>query len=85
MDQSKQERVLRALQGQPANKRCFNCDSLVSLHVCMCFRRQPWIYIYRLWDVGQHTVQLLSTWTQGTQYVVPSLAIFVCTECSGKQ
>jgi hypothetical protein len=66
------------LRASPDNKRCFNCETLVSTSSGARV---------------QHTQRDLLMLTglsrlcrlQGTTYYVPQFSIFVCTQCSGIQ
>jgi predicted transcriptional regulator len=74
----KTEARLKALLKQGANKRCINCDSLVSWQSCRALRLEPDLAL----GCPHHA---LPSCLQGPQYVVSSFNVFVCTVCSGVQ
>lgn len=65
------------LRASPDNKRCFNCESLVSV----LFSASVDVHTRLLMLTALSRLCLL----QGTTYYVPQFSIFVCTQCSGIQ
>lgn len=71
---AKHDKVLRALQKLPDNKKCFICESLV--RVVGLGAQSP---------RAQRALIRLPFSPQGTTYVVPQYGTFICTSCSGRQ
>jgi hypothetical protein len=77
-EEERNERVVRGLLKLPPNRRCVNCNGIVSRfpHLAFCAENR-WCSILNS--------RLSSSMIQGPQYVCTSFWNFVCVSCSGIQ
>lgn len=79
-EQAKLEQRLKALLREAPNKRCINCEAMVSGGACEGSGEASTKRI----NLRSASSRLFPP-PQGPQYVVSNFNVFVCTVCSGVQ